>query len=289
MWNGELIAINYTLWESRQLIRKAKNIHEKPLPGRLRTVRNDRIILCIGALRARVGFNCPDEPPWGLLPTPSNAVGAVSPERTLPPRLGSSSAPWTPPLCITALSPGLAPSFAMSGTAEDLNSSGRLCLPCLELVGWCHICQSIAGVTLTSWPLLLPDTVIVRAQKIMTSCEAVTESKYTLSGTWKQGERHFSSNCEQLPLNRLLKPSSTKNKNTSKPLATHCSLILAARLVCLFWKCSGAARTADKSRRCFKGWRQRDCVWKGDVRIYAYWKLSILPTWYLECCLISQY
>lgn len=47
------------------------------MAGRLRTVRNYIIILCIGALRARVGFNCPDEPPWGLSPTPCPRATAL--------------------------------------------------------------------------------------------------------------------------------------------------------------------------------------------------------------------
>lgn len=84
----------------------------------------------------------------------------------------------------------------------------------------------------------------------MASLEVVTESKYTLSGTLKQREGSFSSNCEQLPLNFFLKSSSTKNhKKTSKRLATHCSLIVAAGLVCLFWKCTSTVGNADKSKK----------------------------------------
>lgn len=84
----------------------------------------------------------------------------------------------------------------------------------------------------------------------MASLEVVTECKYTLSGTLKQREGSFSSNCEQLPLNFFLKSSSTKkHKKTSKRLATHCSLIVAPGLVCLFWKCTSTVRTADKSKK----------------------------------------
>jgi len=54
----------------------------------------------------------------------------------------------------------------------------------------------------------------------------------TASGTLEQRDGSFSSNCEQLPLTFLLKFFSTKNhKKTSKPLATRCSLIIAAELV----------------------------------------------------------
>lgn len=119
------------------------------------------------------------------------------------------------PFTLTGTLEGCGPrsSLAVSETAEDPVSSSRLCPPCSELVRWCPICEgtACAGVTLTSWPLLLPNTEIVRGQKIMASCEVVTESKYTLSGTLKQREGSFSSNCEQLPLNFLLKSFSTKN------------------------------------------------------------------------------
>lgn len=164
-------------------------INEKPMPGRWKTVINYIITLWYGALRARLGFNCPDQPPLGGSP------------HTLP----MGFVPAEPRAVLAVLLPSLSPGSIPALQAAHLPNGDVCTAASLFHPDWCPAgpwlwftpCH-VWGCRECCWqlclPCLHPPSWLLRycpGQKTA-KYQVLTESKYTTSGTLKEREGSFS-------------------------------------------------------------------------------------------------